>query len=249
MRSDKPIIGITLSETKGVDPKRWPTRRPFDYLKQEYSRAIHLSGGIPFLLSNIDDQSVVADIIQSIDGLLLTGGGDMHPLRYGERPHPALGETTETRDAFEMTLVVEALKFNKPILGICRGHQALNVALGGTLYQDLTCYPKKTRDGGHADPGQTFNLFHETYITPASKLHKIIGSERIETNSSHHQLVNKLGQGLKVTAICVDDQVPEAIEHSGFDFVIGVQWHPEAIFDREHSKKLFSAFVEAAGQT
>jgi putative glutamine amidotransferase len=244
MRSDKPKIGITLSETLGVDLKRWPARKPFDYLKQEYSRAVYLSGGIPILLANIDDAAMVGELFDSLDGLLITGGGDMNPLLYGETPHSSVSETTAARDSFELAVIERAITRDRPILAICRGYQVLNVALGGTLYQDLSRFPGKTIV--HADPDQTATVFHEVYINPRTKLFGIIGSERIETNSSHHQIVAQLGQGLKISALCMDDQVPEAIERPDSRFVIGVQWHPEAIFDREHSRRLFEAFVKAS---
>ncbi len=247
MRSKKPKIGITLSEMLEDRSRRKPTWKPFDYLKREYHEAVQKSEGIPILLPNTYDPSLAEEIIGMIDGLLLTGGGDLHPSYYGQEPHPKLTETTRNRDSFEMAMARLALEANMPIMAICRGYQVLNVTLGGTLFQDLSTLPKGV--GEHADPGQTARIFHEVAIMPGSLLHRILGSELIETNSSHHQVIDKPGEGAVVTAFAREDQVPEAIELGGKRFVVGVQWHPEAIFDRVHSRKLFEALIQASRQT
>ena len=245
MRSNKPKIGITLSEIKEFDKYRWPARRAFDYIKREYYNAIILAGGIPVLLANVESPSIAKTFIESIDGLLLTGGGDMHPRFYGQSPHERLLETTAARDNFEMKAIELTLKDEKPILGICRGHQVLNIAFGGNLYQDLSCIEQKTLT--HADPAQTYKVFHNVKIGKGSKLYKIIGAEIIETNSSHHQVIDKTGSGIKAVAFASDGLI-EGIEHSQYDFVIGVQWHPEGILKRQHSQRIFKAFVKKASE-
>jgi putative glutamine amidotransferase len=246
MRSNKPIIGITLSEMLEDHARRKPTWKPFDYLKREYHEAIQKSGGIPILLPNAHNPVLAREVIDEIDGLLLTGGGDLHPSYFGQEPHPKLTETTANRDSFEMALTRLVIEADKPVMAICRGHQVLNVALGGTLHQDLSCLSPGIIT--HADPGQTARVFHEVAITAGSLLHRIVGADLIETNSSHHQVIDRPGEGLKFVAYAREDNVPEAIEHIAKRFVLGLQWHPEAIFDREHSRRIFRAFVEAAGQ-
>ncbi|OGC90270.1 MAG: hypothetical protein A2W25_05855 [candidate division Zixibacteria bacterium RBG_16_53_22] len=246
MRSNKPIIGITISEMLEDRSRRKPTWKPFDYLKREYHEAILNSGGIPILLPNAGESAAADNMIDMIDGLLLTGGGDLHPSYYNQEPHPGLTETTANRDSLEISIAKLALGRNLPIMAICRGHQVLNVALGGTLYQDLSCFPHETIQ--HSDPGQTARVFHDVTITPGSLLHRIVGADHIETNSSHHQVIDKLGAGLAIVAFSSTDNVPEAIEQTQKKFVLGLQWHPEAIFEREHSRKVFRALVEASGR-
>jgi putative glutamine amidotransferase len=243
MLSEKPKIGITMSETRPAESYRWPARKSFDYIKREYYQAILLSGGIPILLANVESASALKALTDSIDGLLLTGGGDMHPRNFGQGPHANLSETTAARDDFELEAIRRAMKLGIPILGICRGHQVLNVALGGTLFQDLSCVGHKTL--AHSDPNQTGKVFHKVRIEKGSKLHKAVGATLIESNSSHHQVVDRLGKGLKTVAFAPDG-LNEGIEHTAYDFLIGVQWHPEAIFRRSHCRRLFRAFIDAA---
>jgi putative glutamine amidotransferase len=226
--------------------RRKPTWKPFDYLKREYHEAIQKSGGIPILLPNTYDPALAADLIDTIDGLLMTGGGDLHPSYYNQNPHPKLTESTPNRDSFEMALAKLALDSEMPIMAICRGHQVLNVILGGSLHQDLSCLPDNVLT--HADPGQTARVFHDVAVSPGSLLHRIVGTDIIETNSSHHQVIDRLGEGLRFAAFAREDNIPEAIEHEAKRFVLGLQWHPEAIFDRDHSRKIFGAFVEASRQ-
>jgi putative glutamine amidotransferase len=243
MHSNGPKIGITLSEARENPTYRWPARKRFDYVKREYYEAILASGGIPVLLPNTEPPSDLGALIELLDGLLVTGGGDMHPGNFAQEPHPKLGPTSVARDNFELAIIEQMLEERKPILGVCRGHQALNIALGGTLHQDLSCLPHPTLV--HADPQQTAKINHNVVIDETSKLFGIIGSSSIETNSSHHQVIDKLGRGLKAVAFAPDGVI-EAIEHEGFKFVIGVQWHPEGIMEREHSRRLFKALINGA---
>jgi putative glutamine amidotransferase len=167
----------------------------------------------------------------------------MHPFYYNQKPHKKLGEVTAARDNLEMMALSQAMKDRKPILGICRGYQVINIALGGTLFQDLSCIAEKILD--HADPRQTGKVFHRVRVVKNTRLYGIVNSAAINTNSSHHQGIDKLGKGLQASAFSSDGLI-EAIEHSDFDFLIGVQWHPEATIKREHSRRLFKAFVDKA---
>lgn len=222
---------------------RWPARKQFDYIKREYCEAILLAGGIPILLPNVAPPSILSPLIETLDGLLLTGGGDMDPAIYAQAQHPKLGTIVPARDTFEMALMEQFLETRKAILGICRGHQVLNVILGGTLHQDLSCLPRETLT--HADPQQSGKIFHQVSVEPESRLAKIFGTTKIETNSSHHQVIDELGRGLEAVALAPDGVI-EAVELRGFEFVLSVQWHPEGIIDREHSQKLFAALIEHA---
>jgi putative glutamine amidotransferase len=241
MHSKRPKIGISLSETKEVANPRWPSRMRFDWLRRDYYEAILMAGGVPILLPNAEDISQVEPLFELLDGLMITGGGDMDPSHFGQIPHPKLGETTAARDNLELAVFHYMFEHRKPILGICRGHQVINVALGGTLHQDLSCLHHSTLK--HVDADQSGLVFHKVEITPNSLLSKITGSESIETNSSHHQVVDVLGQGLTAVGFAPDG-VLEAFEHSDYNFLVGVQWHPERITDREHSSKLFKYFVD-----
>jgi putative glutamine amidotransferase len=243
MHSNKPKIGISLSETKETASPRWPSRMRFDWLRRDYYEAITMAGGVPILLPNAENVADVEPLFELLDGLMITGGGDMHPSYFGQEPHPKLGETTAARDNLELAVFRYLYKRGKPILGICRGHQVINVALGGTLHQDLSCLHHATLQ--HTDSDQSGMVFHDVTLTPNSLLSRIAGATSIETNSSHHQVVDKLGQELTAVGFAPDG-ILEAYEHPEYSFLVGVQWHPERITDREHSSMLFKYFVEKA---
>ena len=209
-------------------------------MKRQYFEAIIKAGGIPILLPNVEQDAAAKDLIDIVDGLMITGGPDIHPKYFGQKPHERLSRTTVARDKFELQAISFGLKKEIPILGVCRGLQVLNVFFGGTLYQDLSCIPHGILK--HADPRQTGRVFHKVRIIEGSRLHRIVGRSSIEVNSSHHQAIDVLGEGLHSTAFCADGII-EGVEHNDFDFVIGVQWHPEGIYRRTASKKLFRAFV------
>ena len=193
------------------------------------------------MLPNVADKKLIREYIKTIDGLLLTGGNDMNPKFWGEKPHRKAIIDPIERDTFDLAIAEFALKAGIPILAICRGHQVLNVVLGGDIYQDLSSIGHKTL--GHTDPGEAGKSFHNIKIDKNSLLYGIIKKTRINVNSSHHQVINRLGRSLQATAIAPDGII-EAIELPEKEFVLGVQWHPESIFRRSHSQALFSAFVK-----
>ncbi len=184
-----------------------------------------------------------ADALDSLDGLLLTGGGDLDPACYGGAPHPALREVDVARDRLELAAAREALRRGMPVLGICRGAQVLGVALGGRLVQDI---PTEVAGAErHAPRGRGEVARHWVQIAPDSLLARILGARRVRVNSAHHQANGEPGPGVKVVARSPDGVV-EAIEAEGGGFAVGVQWHPERMPRAPRQRRLLEAFVQAA---
>ncbi len=187
-------------------------------------------------------------LVAHLDGLLLSGGDDINPDTYGEESEPWMGQVDAERDASELGLARMWLASERPLLAICRGNQVLNVALGGTLYQDIATYIPNALDHSYVPARPMENLVHSVTLDPHSRLAEILGGTRIEVNSAHHQAVKALGDRLTVVARA-DDDVVEALELQGHPFCIGVQWHPEAMVKTVDSMwPLFEAFVSAAGR-
>jgi putative glutamine amidotransferase len=182
-----------------------------------------------------------------VEGVLLSGGADVDPGHYGEQRHETVTRVVPERDAFELALCRESAARDRPLLAICRGQQVLNVARGGTLIQDI---PSEVLGAGDHDPErERWQAAHEVRILPGTRLREILGTERVAVNSFHHQAVRDLGQGLVTSALAVDDGVVEAIEATGTRFLLGVQWHPEAFWNREPSfQPLFEALVAEAAR-
>lgn len=203
------------------------------------------AGAVPIVLPLTDDPAHIARIVRACDGFLIPGGQDIDPARYGARREPHTHRSATARDAMEQALIREVINADKPLLGICRGMQSLNVALGGTLHQDVHGLGEETSE--HVQ-GRPFDMpAHMVDVDPASKLFKLVGAERLGVNTIHHQSVDKLGEGLVVSAVSPDDGVIEGVEMPDARFVVGVQWHPEHMWrTRPHSKRLFRALVEAA---
>ncbi len=234
-----PVIGLSVSTlllpgTRGV--------RRF-CLPQYYVDCVLDAGGIPYLLPNI--HSKYADkLLESLDGLLLSGGVDVDPATYGEEPHPELGEVDGGRDAFEVALANGARRLGLPIFAICRGVQVINVAAGGSLIQDI---PSDV-EGHHQHAQKTVPpnaLSHSIHVKDGTRLGTIVGESKVRVNSFHHQAVDKVGRGYVVSATAADGVV-EAIEDPEHPFCIGVQWHPERMRDNDLTKALFKTFVDVA---
>lgn len=222
---------------------RWPTRYDFDYLGKAYHYAIEKSGGLPVGLFNTDDRQIIENYLDVVDGMVFTGGPDINSKYYNQRPHPKSSKPAALRDNFEINLIKKAVEMKLPIFCICRGHQLLNIALGGTLYQDLKLLPQEAIT--HAGPRFVTDAEHYVKIKPGSLLYSILKKRRIMCNSSHHQVINKPGAGLTATA-WAPDNVIEALELDNYPFLISIQWHPERIFQKPHSELLFKAFMAAA---
>jgi putative glutamine amidotransferase len=225
-----PVIGLSAYH----EPARWAVwDAPAVLLPAAYVRQVAEAGGIPVLLPPLPG---VAAAVSRLDGLILTGGGDVAPGRYGEPAHPRTTRVSEPRDAAELDLLDAALSASLPVLGVCRGMQLLNVARGGTLRQHLP------DDSGHAPEPGTYGS-HPVRLAPGTRLASILGDDGVDVPTAHHQSVETLGDGLVATA-WAQDGIVEAVEMgaSGAPFVVAVQWHPEVSTDR----RLIEALVAEA---
>jgi putative glutamine amidotransferase len=232
----RPAIGVTVS----FDHRR----KDFFTLRRDYVRAIEQAGGLPVLLAPGSPEEA-GELLGRVDGLVLSGGSDVDPALYGEPVHPSVTQIFRERDEFEIALCRESLRQDLPLLAICRGHQVLNVARGGTLVQDI---PSELRGSGNHDPErERWEPAHDVRVEPGTRLHRILGRERVEVNSFHHQAVKTLGERLVASAWSIVDGVVEGIEAADRRFAIGVQWHPEAFWNRSPGfQSLFEALVSAS---
>lgn len=239
-----PLIGITPdSATK---PPASPGRKaePFIFLQERYIRAITDAGAIPLVLPATLSGRAIEKLLDRLDGIVVSGGAfDIHPRCYGEEAIAGLGSVKDERTEFELELIDLALRRDLAILGICGGAQAINIALGGTLYQDIgSQIPGATE---HEKGALKEKGGHQIKICDGTKLRQIVKRDTIEVNTTHHQSVKKLGKGLIVNATA-EDGVIEGIESQNDSFVLGVQWHPEFLLDRDPcQRKIFTAFVLA----
>jgi putative glutamine amidotransferase len=238
----RPLIGITCGSLRDRD---WSP--PFVGLRQTYINAVAAAGGAPILIPLVDDEDALRTLYERVDGLLLSGGGDIAPRYYGEEPHPELGSVDELRDRVELPLTRWAVADGKPVLGICRGIQILNVAMGGSLYQDI---PAQLGGGPlHNDSATNQNwahMAHDIRLDPESRLAELFGTTTLPTNSLHHQSLKALAPGLHPVG-WAPDGVVEAVEGDNGHFLIGVQCHPEALQAEADPRwrALFRRFVES----
>ncbi len=242
MMNEYPLIGISGSINHEEDRHHLP---------RAYMRALNASGAVAVMLSYDMDDEALESCLDRMGGILLAGGNDVDPMTYGQPPVQALGEVNPPRDDFEMRLIRAAVKRGMPVLGICRGVQILNVALGGTLWQDL---PSQFRaeDGSapllHSQTARGCYRTHEVRIVENTQLCRIEKDARICVNSFHHEAVREVAPCMRAAAYAPDGVI-EAIEHPDLPFVLGVQWHPELYFELDsHSSVLFDSFVKAAAE-
>lgn len=234
----RPVIGVCA----GIEQARWSVWDQEALLTPRgYVDAVQRAGGMALLL--VPDVRLVRDpdeVLDLLDGLILAGGADVDPVTYGADPHPQTAGTVPERDRFEIALARRALQRDLPVLGICRGMQLLNVACGGTLHQHLP------DSHGHEDhrrsPGSFDDSDHDVRLEPGSLAARAAGEQRHATKSHHHQGLDVLGEGLRVTGRAELDDLPEAIEAPGRRFALGVQWHPEA----DRRSPVIAGFVRAA---
>jgi putative glutamine amidotransferase len=233
----RPAVGVTIENAR--------KENEVFRLREDYVRAVESAGGLPLVLAPGRPQDV-GDLLDHVGALVLTGGADIDPTLYGEERRPEVKAVFPDRDAFELALCREALRRDLPLLAICRGHQVLNVATGGTLVQDI---PSQIPGAGaHESDAERWQTCHEVEILPETRLREILGTERVAVNSFHHQSVKQLGRELVLSARSPDGVV-EGIEmpRQSRRFVLGVQWHPESFWDHTpHFQPLFEALVRAA---
>ncbi len=244
----RPIIGVTTQTLQAIDgiPPGLPASV---VMNQRYYDAVADAGGAPILIPLFDDATdVLRGVYDVCDGILIPGGVDMHPACFGEAPHERLGRTDQVRDRVELQLTRWAIDNGKPLLGLCRGLQVINVALGGTLYQDLgTERAGSIRHDYFPTHGYTRDyLAHEVALHSGTRLFEAMGRDRIAVNSMHHQGIKDLSPTL-VPAATAPDGLVEGVEGPGDQYLVGVQWHPEVFESADaHTRRLFESFLAAS---
>ena len=240
----RPLIGVTTSEVRRAEsidptPRSDPPRLEMA-LGLTYLRAIEAAGALPLVIPPLDHDAI-EPLLDRLDGMCLSGGPDLDPEAYGARPHPELGPIEPDLDRFELAIARRADSRQMPILAICRGMQALNVVRGGTLYQHIPelpgVIPHRQREPGDVPT-------HGVSVCEDTRLERALGVRELDVNSFHHQAIERLGEGLEETATATDGTI-EGIEDPGARYVVGVQWHAEAMADRETEARLFASFVDA----
>ena len=235
----RPLIGLTLD----AEQPGGYSKLPWYALRQNYFAAVSQAGGLPIALPH--EPELAEAYLDRIDGLLVTGGAfDVDPALYGGGAKHETVVLKEGRTAFELAILRGALRRDLPVLGICGGEQLLAVALGGTLIQHI---PDAVPDAlAHEQPNPRTEPGHEVAVVPGSLLSHIVGKPSLAVNSAHHQAVDRPGEGARVNARAPDGVV-EGLEHPGYRFCLGVQWHPEYQVDGR-DQAILDAFVEAARQ-
>lgn len=228
----KPIIGISSNLKEGILS-----------VATENIQAVAAFGGVPIVLPNIVGN--VELIAEKMDGLFLTGGGDIDPTLFGEEPHVGLGSITPERDTFEIAIIKKMLELNKPILGICRGAQILNIAVGGDMYQDIHLQIE-SKLLQHSQQAPLWHASHFVQVMKGTILSEITQIEKFKVNSFHHQANRSVPTGFEVSAVS-SDGIMEAFESKNHKFVMGVQWHPEYLLLKNDSisAAILSAFIDA----
>jgi putative glutamine amidotransferase len=240
--SRPPLIAITADfsgpEQAGLKTDQEPTFS----LASRYCDAIQNAGGLPIIIPHSQSRTQIRHIMQRVDGLLISGGGfDIDPSYYGEQPITQLGKIKAQRTFTEMESIALGLQRDLPMLGICGGAQAINVALGGSLYQDIATQLPKARE--HQQRARNHSDGHAVELLPGTLLQKIFNRGTMKVNTTHHQAIRDPGKGLVINATA-SDGIVEGIESTKHSFVLGVQWHPEVLAQRSPAhRKIFSSFI------
>jgi len=245
----RPLIGVTTQTLQAIDGI--PEGLPHSVvMNQRYYHAVASAGGAPVLVPLLDDVEALRAIYERTDGILIPGWVDVDPSAFGEKPHERLGRIDPARDRVEIQLVRWAVEDDKPLLGLCRGLQVINVALGGTLYQDLeTEYPNGIKHDYFPTYGfSRDHLAHDVIVEAGSRMRHALVDEAVPVNSMHHQGIKALATGLSASAVAPDGLI-EAAESTSESYIVGVQWHPEVFeLSDPSSGVLFRDFVQAASR-
>ena len=240
-----PVIGITTQTLEAIPdqlPRCW-------IMSQRYVQVLTSAGAIPWVIPLLEgNEAAVRRIYERLDGLFLPGGVDVDPAAYGEPRTTLCGRTDAARDWTELLLSRWALADRKPVLAVCRGAQLINVAVGGSLYQDVAAQHPEAIKHDHFPVGgrRRDELAHEVHLAPGSRLQRLLATESLAVNSMHHQGIARLAPGLVPVATSPDGLI-EGVEAANGQFLIGVQWHPEDLVDVDpRMARLFAAFIDAA---
>lgn len=236
----KPVIGITSVQNTGnntyVEEINW--------VDVDYVYCVEEAGGLPLVIPNLKSAEIFGNVLEVLDALVISGGGDLDPFYYGEDPLPYQGRTEPDRDRLEVALVRLAIERDLPLLGICRGIQVMVAAAGGKLYQDI--HKQKAASIQHLQNAPRWHTTHGIAIEAGTILRDIMGTSALRVNSFHHQAAREIPPEFRVSAYAPDGII-EAIESPRHSFTVGVQWHPESLRSKEKSTALlFSATVRAA---
>jgi len=239
----RPLIGISTSDVYAERGKLYHRAYALN------AHAIADAGGLPVYIPTGLETSLLRELYERLDAVLLPGGPDVDPVEYGQERHPKTKIIDVPRDALELTLARWAAEDDLPMFGICRGHQVMNVAFGGTLVQDIPSQVETTLTHDLPDEYPRDTRLHEVQVDPGSRLASILGTTQFTVNSLHHQSVQQPGPGVAVTAYAPDGVV-EALELPDKRFVLSVQWHPEDLYENDDMmRRLFQEFVSAARDT
>ncbi len=246
----RPVIGLTTQTLHSIDgippglPSSW-------VMNQRYFLAATMVGAVPWMIPLLDDDiHTLREIYDRLDGILIPGGVDISPLEYGEDVRPECGNLDPARDRVELQLVRWAIEDRKPVLGLCRGLQVINVASGGSLWQDLASQNAAFQKHDYFPTAgfERDHLAHDVQLVSGTRLARVLEAESVAVNSMHHQGVKQLGRELLVSATAPDGLI-EAVEGADDGFLVGVQWHPE-VFEMSdpHTRHLFGSFIRAASE-
>ncbi len=244
----RPVIGLTTQTLHSIDGI--PPALPASWvMNQRYFLAATMVGAVPWMIPLLDDDlGTLREIYERLDGILIPGGVDINPAEYGETVRPECGNLDPARDRVELQLTRWAMDDGKPVLGLCRGLQVINVATGGSLWQDLAAQGTSFQKHDYFPTAgfERDHLAHDVEVVASTKLKRYLESSRVPVNSMHHQGIKQLGNGLVASAIAPDGLI-EAVEGADDAFLIGVQWHPE-VFEMAdpHVRHLFGGFITAS---
>ena len=232
------LIGISGSinyECDGIYPQ--------NFINTAYTDSILTAGAAPIIIPICHNDDAIKKIVSSLDGILLSGGPDIHPTLFNEEPHKNIGSIVNARDILDFKIIKYAFEMKKPILGICRGLQVINVFFGGTLYQDIDSQTKS--EVQHQQKSRGDLATHSVSIKANSFLHNIFGDKTL-VNSFHHQSIKDMAKGFDEIATSINDNIVEAIEYKEDHFIVGLQWHPELLAEKNtQMQEIFNSFIKA----